>query len=184
MPSRPTVLAMIAPRAGPNTNAAQAAPSIYPLIRARRSGSSVKNGPKEEMAVNTGVPTRPRRKVATTNAGRVSAKTIPNATGMNTISAAMRTRRGSKRSTNTPATAEPIREATPRAAMTAATPAAVASNSNAALPQMPTKKAASPPLREMNRARTTRRTSRSAHMTSDGTRGLWRPFLHFLVGSL
>ena len=74
----------------------------------------MRNGPNEEMAVNTGVPTRPSRNVATTNAGSVSARTIPSDTGMNTISAAIRTRRGSNRSTRTPATAEPIGEATPR----------------------------------------------------------------------
>lgn len=48
--------------------------------------------------------------------------------------------------------------------MTAASWVGLASSSKAAFPQMPTKNAASPPTREMNRARTTRRTSLSAHI--------------------
>jgi hypothetical protein len=49
--SSPTDPAMMAPTAGPTTKAAQEAPSISALTRARRSGSSVRKGPNEDMAV-------------------------------------------------------------------------------------------------------------------------------------
>ena len=102
MLSRPTVAVSSAPAAGPTMKAAHEAPSMYPLTLANRSGSSVRYGAKEAIAVYTGVPTNPRRKVITTIAGMVSAKIIPIATGMKRISPPINTRRGSNRSTRTP----------------------------------------------------------------------------------
>ena len=106
---------------------------------------------------------------------RVTARTA----GMNTSSLTMRTLLGPSRSTARPAAADPISEATPSAAITQASSVGVALNSNDAFPQIPTKKAASPPVRETKRARATWLTSESLMMTRYQRQGFAGKSLRF-----
>ena len=147
---------IIAPTAGPPMKAAMPADSIHELIVWSRSRSSVRYGANELIAVNTGAPVKPNSAPKNASCGIDVARTMASVAGTKNNSAAMTTRRGSNRSTRTPAVAVPTMVATPTLAIRTAMLVAEASNSNAALPQIPTKKAASPPTREMKRAATTR----------------------------
>jgi len=135
------------------------------LTPSMRSGSSVRYGANEPDAVIIGAVLRPSSAHMAISWSREVTKVIAIATGTYRNCEPIRTVRGPNRSTSDPATAAPIIELTARTAMRTAIWPAVASNTYAARPQTPMKKAASPPNRAMKRAAVTRRIVRSRSST-------------------
>jgi hypothetical protein len=98
---------MSAPSPGPITKESEPAPSIHAFARSSRSRSSVRKGAKDAAAVMTGAPKKPRSATRPVSCHIERASMRSRATGTNTVSAPISTRRGSYRSTRTPDTSVP-----------------------------------------------------------------------------